>query len=718
MNDAAWQTEIGGARVDVDPRRGDWVLTAPGAADVASAEGAAFPSAPFAVRGEHGWRALVSPDETEAEGERLTLRWNDGTVVAFDLTDPRALRLRATTAAADAVAISLTATADERFYGLGERFDRLNQRGAALELWVENRASGSGTYKPVPFLLSSRGYGVALLGSRRMHVRAAHATTPWLTSFVVESSELEAVVIPGAAPADALRVYTELVGRPRRPPAWAFGPWKSRDWRVQSQATVEEDLALQQEHGLPCTVALIDASWEAEEHTFEFDSKRYPDPEGMLARAADAGAKVVLWISPSMTYGSDAHREAAERGFLISTPGGEVYVHDLGNNPGWRGSGIDFTNPEAREWFKSRLRALLERGVGGFKTDFGEQIPEDAVFADGRTGREVHNLLPVLYNEAADEVAREFDAVLLARSAWTGSQAFSAIWAGDQSSDFNPWTGLPSVIVAGQAAGLSGFPYWGSDVGGYFGEPEPECFVRWAQFAALTPIMEVHGLGNREPWAFGDEALAIYRQYAELHTRLVPYSLAAAEEAAATGLPLMRAMALAFPDDPYLGERWVEYQYLYGPDLLVAPVYSWGRTRHVRFPAGRWTDFDDGTLVEGPAVAEIAAPLDKLPLYVRAGALLPLLESAATPLEEALALEAFPAPGAACERRLPDGTVLTLDADADGGVLDVSGPPRRYTLRLHGAALVEGEPAWTGDARIRFAFADDTRRTGSSRSPE
>src|SRR6185312_4710048 len=158
-----------------------------------------------------------------------------------------------------------------------ERFDRLNQRGATIELWVENRASGNGSYKPVPFLLSSRGHGVALGGSHRMHVAAAAPSTPWLSSFVVEAAELEAFVIPGAVPADALRTYTELVGRPRSLPAWAFGPWKSRDWRVQSQATVEDDLERQREHELPCTVALIDASWEVEEHTFEFDAKRYPE---------------------------------------------------------------------------------------------------------------------------------------------------------------------------------------------------------------------------------------------------------------------------------------------------------------------------------------------------------------------------------------------------------------------------------------------------------
>lgn len=707
MTASAWQTEVGAARVEVDLRWGAWQVSATDTSSIQSVNGGAFPSAPFAVRGEAGWRALVDPDEVDGDDRRLALSWNDGSMLIFELSDPRCLRVRLTGATADAAAMAVAAAHDERFYGLGERFDRLDQRGAAIELWVENRASGNGTYKPVPFLLSSRGYGVALLGSHRMHVSAAHAATPWVTSFVVEAPELEAMVIPGATPADALRTYTELVGRPRPLPAWAFGPWKSRDWRVQSQATVEDDLVRQRQHELPCTVALIDASWEAEEHTFEFDPKRYPDAEAMIAKAANSGAKVVLWISPSMTYGTAAHREAADRGFLIHTPGGEVYVHDLGTNPGWRGSGIDFTNPEAREWFKSRLRSLLERGIGGFKTDFGEQIPEDAVFADGRTGREVHNLLPVLYNEAVDEVAREFDAVLLARSAWTGSQAFSAIWAGDQSSDFNPWTGLPSVIVAGQAAGLSGFPYWGSDVGGYFGEPEPECFVRWAQFAALTPIMEVHGLGNREPWRFGEEALAIYRRYAALHMRLQPYALAASVEAAATGLPLMRAMALSFPDDPYVGERWVEYQYLYGPDLLVAPVYSWGRTRHVRFPAGMWTDFHDGTVVEGPAVAEVDAPLDKLPLYVRGGALLPLLESPRTPLEEALALEAHPLPGASCERRLPDGTVLQLSADADRGELAVTGHGRRYSLRLHGATVTDGALEWAGDARIRFVFADN-----------
>src|SRR5262249_42574349 len=158
-------------------------------------------------------------------------------------------------------------------------------------------------------------------------------------------------------------------------------------------------------------------------------------------------------------------------------------------------------------------------------------------------------------------------------------QPMPGIWSGDQSSDFSPWNGLSTAIVAGQSAGLSGFPIWGSDVGGYFGTPTDEGFTRWAQFAAFSPIMEVHGLGVREPWLFSPETLATYRRFANLHARLAPYSRAAALQARAQGLPIMRAMALAFPTDPAVHGRQWQYQYLYGPDLLVAPVYWWGESR-------------------------------------------------------------------------------------------------------------------------------------------
>jgi alpha-D-xyloside xylohydrolase len=382
-----------------------------------------------------------------------------------------------------------------------------------------------------------------------------------------------------------------------------------------------------------------------------------------------------------MTAGSAEYDEAARRGYLITNEAGEPYLHRLGNEPGWEGTTIDFSNPEAVAWWQAGIRSLLELGVRGFKTDFGEQVPEDAHFANGKTGAEMHNLLPVLYNAATWEVVREYDGALLARSAWAGSQRFPGIWAGDQSADFSPWAGLPTAIVAGQSAGWSGFPYWGSDVGGYFNPPDDEVFARWAQFGAVSPVMEAHGLGKREAWDFSPETLAIYRHYARLHDQLVPYSLAAAREASETGLPIMRAIPLLFPEHVEAHQDWVQYQFLYGPALLAAPVYSWGKQRQVWFPPGEWIDIDTGESFNGTCVTRVPAPIEKLPLFARSGAVIPLaLDPRSDDLALLLVIGDDPRQ---TSLQLMDGTALTFTPLAAGeGHLQVTGPPRRYRLQI------------------------------------
>ena len=320
----------------------------------------------------------------------------------------------------------------------------------------------------------------------------------------------------------------------------------------------------------------------------------------MIAQLHAHGNYLMVWISPWMAVGNgadpdEAFYECAQRGYLIKNAAGEVYVHNLANNPMLVGSCIDFTNPEAAVWWQANIRRLARMGVSGFNTDFGEQVPEDAIFYDGRTGREMHNVYPVLYNQLTYEAAQEGQAgVLLARSGWHGSQGFSAIWAGDQSSDFADTSGLRTAIIAGQSAGLSGFPYWTSDIGGYFGDPTDEVYARWAQLGAFSPIMMIHGAGRREPWTFSEQTLAIYRRYAQLHIDLFPYIQAYAAQAAQTGLPIMRAMPLEYPQDPNVWGQQAEHQYCFGSELLVAPIYyGFSRERLVYLPPGEWRDFLD-----------------------------------------------------------------------------------------------------------------------------
>lgn len=531
----------------------------------------------------------------------------------------------------DAIGIDFSAQPNEHYLGFGERFNQIDQRGEEIDLNVINGASGKLAYKPVPFYMSSAGYAIRLLTPFRTKVRLACYDDPSVVSIRTESDQLSFQLWIGSPFAELLSRYIQLLGNPiYNPPAWIFGPWKSRDWTTETQSTVEEDLRLQRQLNLPATVKLIDAAWESQLNDFQFN-KNFPDPQGMISETRKLGYRLILWISPWMVKNDPVdpiYEFCADNGFLIKDKDGQVYVHRLGNSPGFLGSCFDFTNPKAVEWWQSQIERLVKMGIDGFKTDFGEQVPEDACFINGKTGKEMRNLFPKIYNQVTYEaMQRHTHGILLARSAWDGSQPYCAIWAGDQSADFGPATGLPSVILAGQNAGLSGFPFWASDIGGYFGQPTEEIFIRWIEFGAFSPIMQLHGLGCREPWKFSQKVLEIYRHYAKIHMDLFPYLFTYAQEATQTGIPIMRAMAFAFPDDPNIWQENAEFQYCFGGELVVAPVYFGHATkRHVYLPSGLWCDFWNGSRFEGDSEVIVTANLDQIPVFAKAGAIIPFLD--------------------------------------------------------------------------------------------
>jgi len=531
----------------------------------------------------------------------------------------------------EALAIDFTAQPDEHFLGFGERFNRIDQRGQEIDLYVTNGASGGLAYKPVPFYMSSAGYGLRLLTSIRTKVRLACYDEPGVVSIRTESNQLTFQLWSGEPFTELLNLYAQLLGLPLyQPPAWVFGPWKSRDWTQDNQQLTLEDLHKPRELRLAETVKLIDAAWESDLNDFLFNDK-YPDPVQLLAEVRRLGYRIVIWISPWMVKNnpnSSIYEFCAKNGFLIKNKDGQPYVHRLGNSPGFVGSCFDFTNPQAVDWWQTQISRLVKVGVDGFKTDFGEQVPDDAIFFDGRSGRELHNLFPLLYNQATYQAMQELtQGILLARSAWDGSQRYCAVWAGDQSADFGPATGLLSVILAGQNAGLSGFSCWASDIGGYFGQPSDEVFARWIAFGAFSPIMQLHGLGNREPWNFSAQILEIYNFYSHLHLDLFPYLFTFAQIASQTGIPVMRAMPFAFPQDPGVWNTLVEHEYMFGPDLLVAPVYfSHTNKWQVYLPEGQWCDFWSGTALQGGRDWLVDAGLGQIPVFARAGAIIPFLD--------------------------------------------------------------------------------------------
>jgi alpha-D-xyloside xylohydrolase len=263
-------------------------------------------------------------------------------------------------------------------------------------------------------------------------------------------------------------------------------------------------------------------------------------------------------------------------------------------------------------------------GATVFKTDMGEAIPEDAVFFDGTTGRTTHNVYSLYYNKAAFETASAYSpetAIVWCRSAWAGSQRYPVHWGGDPTCRFED---MSTELWGGFGLGLSGFAYWSHDIGGTIGSPTPDLYIRWAQFGLLCSHSRAHGSTPREPWEYGDNILRIFKEFVALRYRLIPYLYSLSHTAHQTGLPLLRAMVLEFQDD--FAVRNFGSQYMFGPSLLVAPVMDESNRREVYLPQGNWLDWWTKEIHQGPKILSMEIPLEKIPLFLRQGSILPLGE--------------------------------------------------------------------------------------------
>ena len=334
----------------------------------------------------------------------------------------------------------------------------------------------------------------------------------------------------------------------------------------------------------------------------------------------EKGLKVSVWINPYIGQASRLFREAADSGYLLRRHNGDVWQTDL-----WQpGMGIvDFTNPAARAWFLGHLRRLLEMGVDCFKTDFGERIPTDVVYHDGSDPVRMHNHYAVIYNEAVFELLREVrgegGAVVFARSSHTGGQKFPVHWGGDCNSTYES---MAESLRGGLSLGACGFGFWSHDIGGFEGQPAADIYKRWIAFGLLSSHSRMHGSSShRVPWLFDEEACVVLREFTHLKCRLMPYLWGAAHEARVRGVPVMRAMVLEFPDDP--GCAALDRQYMLGGSLLVAPVFAADGVADFYLPPGRWTHLLTGEQREG-GWHRTRHDFLGLPLYVRAGSIVPL----------------------------------------------------------------------------------------------
>lgn len=541
----------------------------------------------------------------------------------------------------------------EALFGLGEHFGALDRRGQAFASWNVDAfgVRSDRAYKNVPLLLSSLGYAAFFDMTAPLYYDLGQASVAaWQATARADHLRMYLIVGDGIAP--LIRGYHQLTGAPAVPPDWSFGFWISR-WGYRNRDEVMAVARRMRELRIPCDVIHIDPYWmryhEGHHGDLEWDESAFPDPKGMIDELKSMGFKVSLWASPYVPLDSKMAADGQRRGFLMKskTPspapgggqggdpnspspvpgkgqdGGLALVHGFAKPS----AVVDFTNPEAVDWFKGKIRNLLEIGVAVIKTDFAEDMPDDAIAHDGSAAEDLHNLYALLYQQAVFDVTREVHGygLIWGRSGYAGSQRTPVHWGGDPGCTFND---MAASLRGALSWILSGAAFASFDMGGFFGfpnltdPPSPELYVRWSQMGLLFSHARAHGhTAPREPWAYGEPALKIFKRYAHLRYRLLPYLYSAARRAA-EGIPIVRPLVYDYPSDPTT--HYVDDEYLLGPDLLVAPMFEPRGTRPIYLPAGGWYDFWSDRRFDGARWIEYEADLDTLPLVVRAGSVLPM----------------------------------------------------------------------------------------------
>ena len=518
---------------------------------------------------------------------------------------------------------------DEALVGLGEHFASLNRRGQAFASWTVDAfgVRSDRAYKNVPLLISSRGYGVFFDMTAPLYYDLGQASVAaWQAT--ARADHLRAYLIVGDGIAPIMRSYHRLTGAPAVPPDWSFGFWISR-WGYRNRDEVMTVARRMREERIPCDVIHIDPYWmryhEGHHGDLDWDESAFPDPKGMLAELKALGFRVSLWESPYVPLDSEMRAEGESKRFLLMAKDGSgpALVHGFAKPS----AAVDFTNPDAVEWFKAKNRRLLEMGVAVIKTDFAEDMPDDAVPHDRTSAEQLHNLYPLLYQRAVFETTQEVHGygLIWGRSGYAGSQRYPVHWGGDPGCTFED---MAASLRGALSWILSGAAFASFDMGGFFGiptltdPPSPELYVRWSQMGLLFSHARAHGhTAPREPWAFGEPALSIFRRYAQLRYRLLPYLYGAARRAP-QGVPLARPLLYDYPSDP---ATWhIDDQYLLGPDLLVAPMFEPRGRRNVYLPAGGWYDYWTDQRYDGARWITYEAELETLPLFVRAGAVIPI----------------------------------------------------------------------------------------------
>ena len=544
--------------------------------------------------------------------------------------------------------LSLDLKSSEPIYGLGEKWGALNKRGQLVRSYNSDALGVNAeiSYKNIPFCWSPDGW--AVLCHTPAPVTHSVGYAPWSQrsyTALIEDPYLDVFFFTSQQTnkgADFIAQLNQLTGYAPVPPKFSGGVILSKAYYKDP----EELLAVAKqvrEREMPCDVITIDGrAWQdtRTRFAFEWDASRYPDPALVMQQLKELNFKVCIWEYPLISVEHDWFNMFAEQGWLLTDKRtGDAYQYDwdqqafgdvLTSLP--RSGIVDFTHPDAYEFWRDAHKPLFDLGIDMIKADFGEQVEDDNMLAhNGESGHALHNVYAHLYNRCVYEAAEMYSPsgpFLFSRSSWIGCQRFNSQWGGDPQAD---WEGMMGNIRGGISWGLSGAPFYATDVGGFYKDTRDDLlYVRWAQAAIFSAHYRLHGIGAREPWSYSDQANKAVTKALNLRYRLLAYLQNCFEAASSDGTPVQRAMVLAFPEEP---QAWAfENQFMFGDDLLVAPCFQPSGDVEFYLPEGDWVLFDpdsDNTssVLPGLGVHKLNLALDEIAVFARVGAKIPLSKS-------------------------------------------------------------------------------------------
>ena len=611
----------------------------------------------------------------DAGGRRLTRTQNAGDPATYFTPIPFSFVRRASDLAR-MTAATFELQHDEKIFGCGESFTRFDKRGQRVNAWTRDAMGVQNElmYKPIPFFLSSNGYGMFVHTSAPVTFDFGK-TYDSHNAIYTGDENLDIFVFLGE-PKDILSEYTALTGRSPVPPLWSFGFWMSRI-TYKSEEEVRDVAAKLREHRVPADVIHLDTGWFETDwrSNYQFSKTRFHDPAKMIADLKKQGFRVSLWQYTYFTPKNELYPEIVSKGYAVRNQGGTLPFED---------AVLDMSNADAVKWYQSKLAALLKMGVGAIKVDFGEGAPVNGQYASGRSGWYEHNLYPLRYNKAVGDITRETtgENIIWARSAWAGSQRYPLHWGGDAE---NTDSAMAAELRGGLSFGLSGFTYWSHDVGGFVNKAPRDLYRRWLAWGVLTSHTRAHGAPPREPWEYDEALTEDFRRALGLKYSLMPYILAQAKDSSARGYPMLRALFFEYPADP---TSWtIDDEYMFGSDLLVAPLMESAAGRRVYLPPGDWIDYQTGKTYAGERWHQITAGEIPVVLLVKNHAAIPHVKVAQSTNDidwKNVELRVFSTDNAAASARfaLPNGNLQSLG---------LTGSASGYTLQ---ADPLRGQVKW------------------------